>query len=52
MGNGEVMREVGRKFFPDADYRSVQTFDEIVKSMPDGSVLARTLRRQGRKLGL
>ena len=52
MGNGEVMREVWRKFFPDADYRSVQTFDEIVKGMPDGSVLARTLRRQGRKLGL
>ena len=51
MGRSEVMREVAEKFFPDTDYRPVQTLDEIMRQMPEGK-LVRTLRRQRRKLGL
>ena len=50
MGDGEVLNEVGRNFFPDSDYRSVQTFDEIVKNIPEGK-LARAIRRLRKKHG-
>ena len=51
IGRSERMREVAEKFFPEADYRPVQTFDEIIRHMPEGK-LVRTLRRQRHKLGL
>ena len=51
MGRSSVMRDVAEKFFPDTDYRPVQTLDEIMRQMPEGK-LVRTLRRQRRKLGL
>ena len=51
MGRSAVMREVAEKFFPDTDYRPVQTFDEIVRQMPEGRLM-RSLGRRRRKLGL
>jgi len=34
MGRGEAMREVNRKYFPDADYHPARTLEDIRRSYP------------------
>ncbi len=50
MGPGKVMREVGARFFPEADYRPARTLDEIRDSFPSLALenVSRMLRRHRR----
>ena len=54
MGSGAVMREVNRKFFPDADYHPAKTFEDIRRAHPVLStryakrIIGRVLHRRRR----